>query len=57
MNIERAYIKNFKSIDEVEVNFTGLNVFIGKNAAGKSNFLELFEFLTDIGKTGLEDAI
>jgi predicted ATPase len=57
MNIERTYVKNFKSIDQVEVYFTGLNVFIGKNAAGKSNFLELFEFLTDIGKTGLEDAI
>lgn len=57
MNIESTYVKNFKSIDEVEIEFTGLNVFIGKNAAGKSNLLELFEFLTDIGKTGLEDAI
>lgn len=57
MNIKSAYVKNFKSIDEVEVEFGGLNAFIGKNAAGKSNFLELFEFLTDIGKTGLEDAI
>lgn len=57
MKIDRVRVKNFKSIREVDVEFNSLNVLIGKNAAGKSNFLELFQFIKDIGLQGLEDAI
>ena len=49
--------RNFKSVDVV----LGDRVFLaGPNAAGKSNFLEVFRFLRDIAKSeggGLQEAI
>lgn len=57
MRIERIRIQNFKSIREIEIEFDELNIFIGKNAAGKSNVFEIFQFLKDIGEQNLENAI
>ncbi|MBF6034009.1 AAA family ATPase [Pseudomonas sp. P155] len=38
--IRTIEIQNFKSIDKVKVELGRINVFIGENGAGKSNFLE-----------------
>lgn len=38
-------IKGFKSIKETRVNFKPINILIGANGSGKSNFLSFFEFL------------
>jgi predicted ATP-dependent endonuclease of OLD family len=39
--LTNAHLKGFKSIEDVKIDFKkGLNILIGKNAAGKSNFLE-----------------
>lgn len=57
MKIKNLSVKNFKSIKDQEVEFKDFNVFIGKNASGKSNILELLEFLRDIINEGLDDAI
>lgn len=39
--IEKAFLKGFKSIDELHIKLNkGLNIIIGQNGAGKSNFLE-----------------
>lgn len=38
--IEKIGIKNFKSIDEVNLDLARVNVIIGENGAGKSNILE-----------------
>ncbi|WP_426205096.1 AAA family ATPase [Pseudomonas sp. TWP3-1] len=38
--IRTIEIQNFKSIDKVQVELGRINVFIGENGAGKSNFLE-----------------
>jgi len=39
--IDKIHIKKFKSIKDLKVNLVeGLNIIIGKNGAGKSNFLE-----------------
>lgn len=57
MRINSLEVKNFKSIEHTEIKFNDLNILIGQNASGKSNFLELFQFIKDIGKHGLEDAI
>jgi hypothetical protein len=48
MKLESAEITNFRSIDHVFLDeFGGLNVFIGKNNAGKSNLLStLYAFFT-----------
>ena len=43
MRIDKVYIKEFKNLKEfsVELDTEQLtNVFIGKNGAGKSNFIE-----------------
>ncbi len=41
-------IKGFKSIKEQTVTLTELNVLIGQNGAGKTNFISLFRFLRNI---------
>ena len=57
MNVESLHVENFKSIREVDVEFSDLNVFVGQNAAGKSNLFEAFQFLRDIRHEGLSDAV
>ncbi len=54
VEIENIAIKGFKSI-EVLNNFAPrpINVFIGQNGAGKSNFISFFKFLSNmLGGTG-----
>lgn len=41
--IEKVIIKNFKSIRDLELPLTQLNVLIGSNGVGKSNFISFFE--------------
>lgn len=41
--IESVVIKNFKSIKELEMPLSRLNVLIGSNGVGKSNFISFFE--------------
>jgi predicted ATPase len=57
MAIERAKVSNFKSFDELEVDLRPLNIIVGANAAGKSNFLEIFRFLRDRSEHGIENAV
>lgn len=41
MIITRLYIRNFRNVREAELNFDDrLNVFVGKNAQGKTNLME-----------------
>jgi predicted ATPase len=57
MAIKKIKVSNFKSFDELEVDLRPLNIVIGANAAGKSNFLEIFRFLRDVGEHGVENAV
>lgn len=57
MAIKKVRVSNFKSFDELEVELRPLNVVVGANASGKSNFLEIFRFLRDIVAFGLENAV
>ncbi len=57
MSIKRIKIKNFKSFKELDVDLGKFNVLIGANASGKSNFVQIFEFLGDIPKFGLNNAV
>jgi predicted ATPase len=43
--ISRIKINGFKSINEADINLGMLNVLIGANGAGKSNFISLFVLL------------
>lgn len=38
--IESLYIKNFKSIKNIDLNFSGLNLFFGMNGMGKSSTIQ-----------------
>ena len=49
--LESITIKGFKSIRDVEVKLRDINVLIGANGSGKSNFLGTFSFLHAI-RTG-----
>jgi predicted ATPase len=57
MAITKVKVSNFKSFDELEVELRPLNVVVGGNASGRSNFLEIFRFLRDLATYGLENAI
>jgi predicted ATPase len=47
--IERIAIKNFKSFKDVSLKLGPLNIFIGPNASGKSNFFDALRVLQGIG--------
>jgi len=46
--LHRIVIKGFKSIKECELELSNINVLIGANGAGKSNFISAFEMLQKI---------
>ncbi|MBV6498007.1 MAG: hypothetical protein CJBNEKGG_00221 [Prosthecobacter sp.] len=47
--IERITIENFKSLKKVDICLGALNLFIGTNASGKSNFFDALRLLQGIG--------
>ena len=57
MFIERIRIANFKSFKDVEVRPSGLTTLVGPNNAGKTNFALAMEFLAEIPRHGLENAV
>ncbi len=57
MGIKKIKVVNFKSFENIEVELGKFNVLIGANASGKSNFVNIFKFLKDIAKHGLDNAI
>lgn len=48
MTLEKLSITGYKSIEHAEVELRALNVLIGGNGAGKSNFIGIFELLREI---------
>jgi len=59
MIISKISLKNWRNFETVEVNLTDRVFVVGPNAAGKSNFLDVFRFLRDIAlpRGGLQEAI
>jgi predicted ATPase len=52
--LDRIQIKGFKSIREMDLELNALNILIGANGAGKSNFIEVFRLLREIVKQRLQ---
>lgn len=48
MPVKSVSIINFKSIREAEVELSQINVLIGPNGGGKSNFISFFKFLKNL---------
>jgi len=57
MAITNIKVSNFKSFKDLDLNLGPFNVVIGANAAGKSNFTQIFKFLRDLEGNKLDDAI
>lgn len=64
--LDRIQISGFKSIGSIDLTLNSLNVLIGANGAGKSNFISVFDLLNQIvmrrlqlfvGKAGGADAL
>jgi len=48
MKLDRIEVRGFKSIRELDLELRPLNVLIGANGAGKSNFLSVFKMLSEM---------
>jgi len=57
MPIKNISVKNFKSIQNIDVTLKDINLLIGANGSGKSNFIEIFRFLGQIIDYGIDNAI
>ena len=47
-NLSRIRIEGFKSIKKLDLKMKSINVLIGANGAGKSNFVSVFRLLENI---------
>ncbi|NSL86155.1 AAA family ATPase [Chitinophaga sp. Mgbs1] len=59
MNITQVILSNWKNFKSVNISLADRVFIVGANAAGKSNFLDVFRFLRDIVKQagGLQNAV
>lgn len=55
--INNIQIENYKSIRELNLDMKPINVLIGSNGAGKSNFISFFKFLKNIYDQELQNYI
>ena len=55
--ITRVVLKNYKSIAACDVRLQPLTFLVGRNGAGKSNFLDALRFLTDALNSSLDHAV
>src|SRR5579859_2427131 len=55
--INHVHIENFKSLANVDVDLTDLNVLVGVNGSGKSNFIDALKFVRDALDMGLNNAL
>lgn len=50
-------IENYRSLHDVSVELAPLTVLVGRNGAGKSNFVDALGFTADCLRTGLDEAV
>lgn len=55
--VQRVRIRNYKSIGRCDVPLGPFTVLVGRNGAGKSNFLDALRFVSDSLLTSLDHAI
>ncbi|MCI0471011.1 MAG: AAA family ATPase, partial [Candidatus Aminicenantes bacterium] len=57
LKIENIYVNNYKSFHDDVFKFDDFNIIVGANNAGKSNFLDLLEFIDNALRTDLITAV
>jgi len=55
--IERIIIENYKSIRKLDLALRPINILIGANGAGKSNFISFFELAKQVYKDSIEEYV
>jgi len=55
--LTRLYVRNYRSIEEMDLELAPLTVLVGPNGAGKSNIIDVLRFVRDALTIGLENAI
>ena len=56
--LQRLTLKGYKSIREIDrLRLSDINIVIGQNGAGKSNFVSLFRFLSRLAREELQDYV
>src|SRR6266436_6351105 len=55
--LRRVRIRGYKSIAFCNVRLRPLTILVGRNAAGKSNFLDALAFLGDVMTNGVSEAV
>ena len=53
-HLRRVQISGFKSIKEMDLKMNAINILIGANGSGKSNFISLFTFLRNLSEGKLQ---
>lgn len=54
--LRRVRIRNYKSIGFCDVELHPLTILVGRNASGKSNFVDALAFLSDALSTSVAEA-
>lgn len=54
--VTRVTLRNYRSIEQCDVRLRPLSLLVGRNGAGKSNFLDALRFLTDALQHSLQQA-
>lgn len=57
MKVNSISIKNFKSIKDISLNLKNINILIGPNGVGKSNFIQFFNLLNNIVNRNLQNFV
>jgi predicted ATPase len=52
--LERILLQGYKSIEKADIALRKINVLIGANGAGKSNFVSFFEFMNRLVSQGMQ---
>ena len=55
--VERIAVRGFKSVREAEIEIAPVNLLIGANGSGKSNFIGAFKFLRTLKSGLLQDTV
>ena len=56
-HLEHVAITGFKSIKELDLKMEPINILIGANGSGKSNFISLFTFLRNLSEGKLQNYV
>ncbi len=56
-HLRHVKLKGFKSIKDLDLKMNAINILIGANGAGKSNFISLFTFLRNLSEGKLQTYI